>query len=622
MTIQNSELDFFQIKSELKNYLEKQSEFQDYDFDASGLSSILDVLAHNTHINGLTANMAINESFLSSAQLRSSVVSHAETLGYSPKSQASATAVVNITVSGQPNNLGTLTLPKHTIFNSTINESPYTFINTEECIATHDSITDTYVLRTLSGSENIQLKQGEVKTKSFIVGDTSDNSVYVIPDSRIDITTMTVKVFDNFNTTTFQVYNNINDVSTITDESRVYIVRETSNGYYEMFFSDGNVLGKAPSVNNLIQVEYISSSGADANGGLIFTSTENINTDISITPVTVSASAGGADRETINSIKLNAPRSYTAQNRLVTANDYTAMISSNYGSYLKDVATWGGNDNVPPKYGTTFVSLVFLDNTSDIVKTQVKSLIESQLTSNLSIMSIETEFVDPLETYLEIQTSFNVDPIKNLTTLEALQSQVNSFVSTYVSTNLGTFGAIFRRSNLLSEIDNLSTAILNSKMDVKIQQRIEELPKDENGNDIEMKNNYVLNFPCSLATPDKDEHTVVTSAFKGKVTTSGQEENLQIKNKLGSNILQLLDMDNVVKVSNIGNYDASKGQVSINALILSTPDSSQNFKPIKVSGTPANQSTINPLRNYVVKLDEEISIASGSIDTGSTKVLL
>ena len=137
-----------------------------------------------------------------------------------------------------------------------------------------------------------------------------------------------------------------------------------------------------------------------------------------------------------------------------------------------------------------------------------------------------------------------------------------------------------------------------------------------------MKNNYVLNFPCSLATPDKDEHTVVTSAFKGKVTTSGQEENLQIKNKLGSNILQLLDMDNVVKVSNIGNYDASKGQVSINALILSTPDSSQNFKPIKVSGTPANQSTINPLRNYVVKLDEEISIASGSIDTGSTKVLL
>lgn len=622
MTIQNSELDFFQIKSELKNYLEKQSEFQDYDFEASGLSNILDVLAHNTHINGLTANMAINESFLSSAQLRSSVVSHAETLGYSPKSQTSATAIVSITLSGQPNNLGTLTLAKNTQFITEIDEVDYTFINTEECIATHDSLTDTYVFRTLSGSENIQLKQGKAKNKTFIVGDTSDEAVYVIPDSNIDTTTMMVKVFDNFNSTSFQVYNNINDVSTITDESKVYIVREISNGFYEMFFSDGNVLGLAPSANNVIQVEYISSNGSVANGGSTFTLAEQPSTSYTLTPTTVSVSAGGADRETISSIKLNAPRAYTAQNRLVTANDYTAMISSNYGSYLKDVATWGGNDNVPPKYGTTFVSLVFLDNTSDTVKTQVKSLIESQLTSSLSIMSIETEFVDPLETYLEIQTSFNVDPIKNLTTLEALQSQVNNLISTYVSTNLGTFGAIFRRSNLLSEVDNLSTAILNSKMDVKIQQRIEELPKDENGNDIETKNNYVLDFPCSLAAPDKDEHTIVTSVFKGKVTTSSQEENLQIKNKLGSNVLQLLDMDNVVKVSNIGNYDASKGQVSINALILSTPDSNQNFKPIKVSGTPSNQSTINPLRNYVVKLDEEISTASGSIDTGSTKVLL
>ena len=605
MTIQNSELDFFQIKSELKNYLEKQSEFQDYDFNASGLSSILDVLAHNTHINGLTANMAINESFLSSAQLRSSVVSHAETLGYSPKSQASATAVVNITVSGQPNNLGTLTLPKHTIFNSTINESPYTFINTEECIATHDSITDTYVLRTLSGSENIQLKQGEVKTKSFIVGDTSDNSVYVIPDSRIDTTTMIVKVFDNFNTTTFKVYNNINDVSTITDESRVYIVRETSNGYYEMFFSDGNVLGEAPSANNLIQIEYISSSGADANGGLIFTSTENINNDIPITPVTVSASAGGASRETINSIKLNAPRSYTAQNRLVTANDYTAMISSNYGSYLKDVSAWGGNDNVPPQYGRVYISLVFLDGTSQSVQTQVKNQIRDQLTSNLSIMSIDTEFVDPLETFFEIQTTFNVDPIKNLTTLEALESNVRTLISQYVSDNLGTFGAIFRRSNLLSEIDNLSTAILNSRIEVKVQQRVSP--------SLNVEKDYVLNYPCALSTTDKDTHVVTSTVFKNP--THG---NVVIKNELGSNRLQMLDLDDVVKIQNIGSYDASKGEVKLNALNISQTGGDG----LKISAIPTNQSTISPLRNYVITLDEEISNVNGLIDTGSTKVLL
>lgn len=605
MTIQNSELDFFQIKSELKNYLEKQSEFQDYDFETSGLSNILDVLAHNTHINGLTANMAINESFLSSAQLRSSVVSHAETLGYSPKSQTAATAIVSITLSGQPNNLGTLTLPKNKIFSTEIDEVTYPFVNTEECVATYDGLTDTYVFKTLSGSENIQLKQGKVKTKTFIVGDTSDEAVYVIPDSNIDTTTMTVKIFDNFNSTSFQVYNNINDVSTITDESKVYIVREISNGFYEMFFSDGNVLGLAPSANNVIQVEYVSSNGSVANGGSTFTLTEQPDTSYTLTPTTVSVSAGGADRETISSIKLNAPRSYTAQNRLVTANDYTAMISSNYGSYLKDVATWGGNDNVPPKYGTTFVSLVFLDDTSDIVKTQVKSLIESQLTSNLSIMSIETEFVDPLETYLEIQTSFNVDPLKNLTTLEALQSQVNSFISTYVSTNLGTFGAIFRRSNLLSEIDNLSSAILNSKMDVKIQQRT--TPS------LNIEKDYVLNYPCALSTTDKDTHVVTSSVFKNP--THG---NVVIKNELGSNRLQMLDLDGVIKIQNIGSYDASKGEVKLNALNISQVSGDS----LKVSAVPANQSTISPLRNYVITLDEEISIASGSIDTGSTRVLL
>ena len=188
-----------------------------------------------------------------------------------------------------------------------------------------------------------------VKTKTFIVGDTSDDSVYVIPDTQIDTTTMVVRVFDNYLSTDFQIYNNINDVSTITDDSQVYIVRESANGFYEMFFSDGNVLGKAPSANNRIEVEYIASSGSDANGGLIFSTNATVGSDIAITPVTVSASAGGDTKESIESIKLNAPRSYTAQNRLVTANDYTAMISSNYGSYLKDVSAWGGNDNVPPQ---------------------------------------------------------------------------------------------------------------------------------------------------------------------------------------------------------------------------------------------------------------------------------
>ena len=394
-------------------------------------------------------------------------------------------------------------------------------------------------------------------------------------------------------------------MSTITDDSQVYIVRESANGFYEMFFSDGNVLGTAPSANNRIEVEYIASSGSDANGGLIFSTNATVGSDIAITPVTVSASAGGDTKESIESIKLNAPRSYTAQNRLVTANDYTAMISSNYGSYLKDVSAWGGNDNVPPQYGKVYVSLVFLDGTSQSVQTQVKNQIKDQLTSNLSIMSIDTEFVDPLETFFEIQTTFNVDPIKNLTTLEALESNVSSFISQYMSTNLGTFGAIFRRSNLLSEIDNLSTAILNSRIDVKVQQRV--TPS------LNVEKDYVLNYPCALSTPDKDTHVVTSTVFKNP--THG---NVVIKNELGSSRLQMLDLNEVVKIQNIGSYDASKGEVKLNALNISQTGGDN----LKISAVPANQSTISPLRNYVITLDEDISNTTGSIDTGSTKVLL
>ena len=281
------------------------------------------------------------------------------------------------------------------------------------------------------------------------------------------------------------------------------------------------------------------------------------------------------------------------------------MISSNYGSYLKDVSAWGGNDNVPPQYGRVYISLVFLDGTSQSVQTQVKNQIRDQLTSNLSIMSIDTEFVDPLETFFEIQTTFNVDPIKNLTTLEALESNVRTLISQYVSDNLGTFGAIFRRSNLLSEIDNLSTAILNSRIEVKVQQRVSP--------SLNVEKDYVLNYPCALSTTDKDTHVVTSTVFKNP--THG---NVVIKNELGSNRLQMLDLDDVVKIQNIGSYDASKGEVKLNALNISQTGGDG----LKISAIPTNQSTISPLRNYVITLDEEISNVNGLIDTGSTKVLL
>lgn len=623
MAIQNSELDFFQIKSQLQTHFEQQSEFSDYDFTASGLSNILDVLAHNTHINALTANMAINESFLTSAQLRSSIVSHAEALGYVPKSKISSTALVSLSITDYPAGPASLTIPVGTEFSASIGASVFTFTTQEQCTALKES--NNYVFKTSSGSSTITLKEGVNRSKTFIVDSEAVGAVYVIPDTTIDTSTINVRVYENYLSTNFLTFNDINTVPTITPDSKVFLLRETSNGYYEIFFSDGNILGAAPLANNRIEVDYISTRGSAANGGVSFSTTLTLDGQ-PITVTTVSGSAGGAEKESSDSIKLNAPRSFSAQNRLVTSSDYTALISSNFGSYIQDVIAWGGNDNIPPQYGKVFASLNFLDDVAPSTQTAVKELIKDQLTSNLSIMSIDTEFVDPQETFLELSTAFNIDPVKMPSSTEALQAQVDAFIKQYALDNLNTFESIFRRSNLLTQVDQLSTAILNSRMSVKVQQRINIDSELEEINIARqalptplpildyLEKDQSVNFPFQLASPDNDDHTVVSSVFK----SNGQ--NVVIKNKLGTTQLQILDLNGIIKVNNAGSYDPAKGTVSMSALRVD--EDGYTGTGIKISATPANQSTLIPLRNYIITLDEDLSTTIGFVDNGASKVTL
>lgn len=623
MAIQNSELDFFQIKSQLQTHFEQQEEFRDYDFSASGLSNILDVLAHNTHINALTANMAINEAFLSSSQLRSSVVSHAESLGYVPKSRVASTALVSLSITDNAAVSSFLTIPLGTEFSGSVGNNVYSFTTQDECTAYNES--GTFVFKTSSGSPSITLKEGVKKTKTFIVDKDSLGAVYVIPDDTLDVSTISVRVYDNYLSTSFETFNDINTVATVTDSSRVFIVRETPKGQYEIFFSDGNILGAAPLANNRIEVEYISSRGASANGAISFSTISTINSK-NITVGLVAGSAGGAEKESINSIKLNAPRAFTTQNRLVTASDYTARILSGYSSYVDDAITWGGNENVPPQYGKVFVSLKFADGLSAATQELVQADIKSQLIDNLSIMSIDTEFVAPAETFLELTTVFNIDPIKSPLSTQALQVQVNEYIVQYMADTTTKFGAIFRRSNLLAKIDELSSAILNSKMSVRAQQRINVSEEIASINIIRqglptplsildyLEREHTVNFPFKLASPDNDDHTITSSLFK----SNGQ--NVLIQNELGSSKLQLVDINNVVKVPNVGSYDAAKGIVSISSLRID--ENGYVGTGIKISAVPANQSTLNPLRNYTVTLDESLSSTTGYADAGATKVII
>lgn len=607
-TIQSSDLDFDAIKSTLKTYLQQQSEFVDYDFEASGLSNLLDVLAHNTHINGLIANMGINESFLSSAQVRSSVVSHAENLGYYPSSKTGAKATVNLSISTSDLVTTTVTLPKFTAFTSTIDDVAYTFRTLEAVTATNNGA-GLFSFVNESGGSSIEICEGRFKTKRFFVGDVTDDRVYVIPDTDIDINTMQVDVFETATSSIATKFSNIDTVARIDTTSTVYIIREAPNGFYEVTFSEGNVLGKAPAAGNRIEISYLAGSGEDANGGSIFTANNQVSVnsvDHTLNVTTVSNSAGGSERETIKSIKANAPLTFAAQQRLVTAEDYKALILSNYSNVVEDVISWGGNDNVPPIYGRVYVSIDFKDGVSADAQTTTKNNIVSQLSDNLSIMSIDTEFVDPAEVFLEIETTFNFDPDLSSQTNLAAQTSVQNKVTSFINSNLSGFGKTFRRSNLLAEIDALDQSILNSQSAIKMQVRFTPTA-DEMGLLTDYTNR--IQFPVKILAPDSLRHSITTTEFTYAGVT------VSIKNKLSSNTLQLISSGDVI-LDNVGSFNSETGAVTLTGLTIGT--SGDTPVTIKFTAVPADESTIKPLRNYVVKLDTDLSFSTAVVDFQNT----
>ena len=611
MTVNTSDLDFINIKSKLKTYFKNTSEFGDYDFEASGLSSILDVLAYNTHINALIANMAINESFLSTSQLRSSVVGHAESLGYFPRSKSSSIAVLNVTVSDPGGIVEQETLLSRSPFITAIDDTAFSFYTNESYTATRNE-NDEFVF------SNIKVYEGEERTKTFFADDSID-TVFVIPDENIDTSTMVVNVFENSNADVSVRYKNILDVAAIDENSRVYMLRESPNGDYEMYFGDGELLGMRPKTGNVIEVSYISTSQKDSNGAVQFRTDLFGGQDVTVT--TVMPSAGAREKESLQEIKVNAPRAFATQQRLVTADDYTSMIQSNYGQYIKDAIAWGGNDNLPPRFGSVFVALNFHPGYSDTVKEEVKTLIRENLTDFRSIMSIETEFVDPEIVYLRLTTSFNLDSTLSTLNSEQYKQEISDLISTYFLTELDTFGSIFRRSNLLSRIDDYSPAILNSKMSVVAQRQLNIRSYFDEVDEYHqtagttapdfIERDITVNFPFLLATPDKDDHVIITSPFRYF------NQNAIIKNELGSYKLQVFDMSGNVLVSNVGDYQPANGEVNFRAWRIER----DTVDIIKVTATPANQSTITPLRNYLFELDDD-SIVMVNVERDGTKVLL
>ena len=604
-TIRSTQLDFDTIKGRLKDFLKQQTEFADYDFEASGLSNILDVLAYNTHFTGLNANFALNESFINTAQLRSSVASLAEGLGYVPKSYSSSKADLNLSVQiSATSRPSSLTLPRNTQFTSSVNGVTYTFQTRENFIGTDDG-TGLYQFLNSTDGVAIPVFEGTEKTKTFFVGDKADNQIYVIPDITMDTTTIRVRVFPTASSSTFDTYTNIKEAIRITDTSTFYQIKEVPNGFYEIIFGDGTTTGKAPVAGNKVVVDYLSTQGTVANDASSFSPTADISVDgvdYTLITTTETQSAGGAYKESIESIRQNAPIAFTSQRRLVTAEDYKAQIQTNFGAFLDDVTAFSGADNVPEKFGVTFIGLKFKSGVSATRQQSVKDEIKTNLTDNMAIMSITTEYIDPITTFLQISTTFNLDPDLTSSTSQAIQTTVQNTVNNFFTTNLKKFNKVFRRSNLLTLIDAIDPAILNSKMEVKLKQSF--VPTTN------IALSYSVAFPVALAEPDDVVSTLTTSQF------TFNSQTCSIKNQLGTTKLQIVSIDGTIEVDNVGSYNNLTGVVSLTG-----------FKPtafegdaIDISITPANQSTIRPLRNYILDIDTTASTSRAVLDFQNTAV--
>lgn len=604
-TVKSSDLDFQALKNSLKNYLKSDTQFADYDFDASGLNNILDVLAYNTHINGLTANFALNESFLNTAQLRSSVVSHAETLGYEVRSKTSAKALLNLSVNlaGVAGRPAQIQLTKGWQFNTSVDGVSYTFRTLENYFA-KDNGSGVYNFLTNTGSADIPVYEGEERTKTFISGETTERQVFVIPDADIDTKTASVLVYDTVSSSQFIQYTPLSEASTIDADTTVYTIRETPNGFYELNFGDGISFGKKPDAGNKVVVTYLSTKADAANLADTFTAASDItvnSVNYTVNAVTSAESTGGAQKQTIESVRQLAPIAFASQQRMVTSADYKAIILSNFTD-VSDVAVWSGDQNVPIDYGKVYISLNYPTGTAASLKTATEANIVTNFTDTLGVISIDTVFVEPLDVFLELGISFDFDPSLTGFTLATTENSIYNYVGQYFTRNLDTFNKIFRRSNLLTEIDALDPAILSSKCDVKVQMRIEPT--------VGVDNTETLSFPMKIAAPDDAVAVVESSIF------TFQNAVCQIKNKLESTTLQIVDVDGVVRLDNVGEYNANSGEVKIIGFNPQAFIGGNSY--IKISVTPLNESVVKPLRNYILRLDRSRSSTTAVIDRQQT----
>lgn len=592
-----TELDFDQIKQNLKNYLKTQSTFTDYDFEGSGLSVLLDVLAYNTHYNAMTAHFALNEAFLDSAQIRGNVVTRAKLLGYTPRSTLAPKAIVNITVdvTSETGTIPTiLSLPRGTKLNTIVDgeEYQYVVISNQNAQIVDNTITKTFTF------SNVTIVEGSYKTLLYRVDNDIENQKFQVSDRDSDTSTLRVRVRENEESSSYDIYTPFESLLNVNSTSKVYYLQENSNGFYEIYFGD-SVTGYKPNNNNIITLDYVYTSGSESNGATTFSMVDSINGYSNVSITTLSKAAGGSDRETTESIRFNAPLTFTSQNRAVTSDDYRAIIQKSF-SDIDSISCWGGEDNDPPNYGKVYISIKPL--TAETLTLAQRTEITSVILKGKNVVSITPEIVDPNYTYLELDVFFKYNP--NLTDRSSveLSSVVRDTISDYNFNELNKFDGVFRHSQLLRAIDNADPSIQNSTVRPYMFMNITPFYNKDN--------NFSLSFTSPFYQSGQSTNNLISSSsflinstphYFGDTPISGSTNRKVI-------VYKIVQGQNVTVINDAGLIEVDLGKITLNRF---RPDDST---PIKITVIP-NSLDLAPKRNQLISIDTLSVNITPQIDT-------
>ena len=598
-----TELDFDDIKTNLKTFLKGQTEFKDYDFEGSGMSVLLDLLAYNTHYLAFNANMLANEMFLDSAALRSSIVSHAKMLGYTPQSPTAPKATIDVTLNNT--SLSTASITAGTKFSTTVNGTTYNFVSKSD-------VSTTSVDGVLKFS-NLEIFEGTYVTNKYIASPSDVDQKFTIPSNRVDTSTLTVKVQDSATDTDTNTYTLATDITQITDTSTVYFLKEVENGEFEVEFGDG-VIGKGLSEGNVVVLQYVITNKDEANGASSFTAPSAISGVTDITVATVSNAAGGGEAESLASIKYNAPLDYATQGRAVTGSDYKVKVKDLFPA-ATTIQVWGGEDgnasSSTAEYGKVFISIK-QSSGANLTTTQKTNIVDGL--KKLKVASVTPVIVDPETTFIFVTTRFKYDSSETTKDVSDLVSDVTTTLQNFNTSELNKFDTVFRYSKVVALIDGTNKAIDSNITTIQLAQKFTPT--------LNSSTNYTLEFNNALYNPHSGHNSSsggIVSSTGFNVGSDGNEYFFDDDGEGNLRRYYFVGSTRTYADNTAGTVTYSTGTVAINALNITGVSNvdGETSTQIRLVVKPDSNDVVS-VRNNLLEIDFSNSSITGEIDTVSS----